>query len=140
MPIVVRLFEPISLLFPEGAVMPPLGVKAPSCVLCGGKASPPSRMGYLAAGDRQAILSVCGACSDCSDDELERKIVATVDRSSPPRRPSPEEFVPLPWFPWETRPETLPLDDDEVATALYLANGDLKEAAALAESHREGAA
>jgi hypothetical protein len=132
MPIVVRLFEPISLLFPEGALMPHSTVAAPNCILCSGKASPPSRMGFVATGNRQGIFSICGSCSDCSDDELERKIVATVDRSPPPpRRPSPEEFVPLPWFPWETRPETYPLDDDEVATALYLANGDLKEAAAL---------
>jgi hypothetical protein len=46
-------------------------------------------------------------------------------------KPKPDEFVPLPYFPWSSRPETLPLDTDEVATALYLANGDLKAAAAL---------
>jgi hypothetical protein len=46
-------------------------------------------------------------------------------------RPSPEEFVPLPYFPWESRPDSLPLDQEEVATALYLANGDLKAAADL---------
>jgi hypothetical protein len=36
-----------------------------------------------------------------------------------------------PFYPWESRSETYPLDEDEVATALYLANGDLKAAAAL---------
>jgi hypothetical protein len=46
-------------------------------------------------------------------------------------RPSPDEFVPLPWFPWDSRPDTVPLDTDEIATALYLANGDLQAAAAL---------
>jgi hypothetical protein len=43
--------------------------------------------------------------------------------------PSPEEFFPLPWFPWESRPETLPLDQEEVATALFLKNGDINRAA-----------
>jgi hypothetical protein len=49
----------------------------------------------------------------------------------PNQRPSPEEFVPLPYFPYDHRPATSPLDPDEVATALFLANGDLKKAAAL---------
>jgi hypothetical protein len=47
------------------------------------------------------------------------------------RQPSPDEFLPLPYFPWLSRPETLPLDVDEVATALYLAKGDPAAAAAL---------
>ena len=78
-PIVVRLFEPISLLFPENA-MPSLRatVPTPSCILCDGPASPPSRMGWLQAPDRQAVFCVCGKCSDCSDTELEAKIVAQV--------------------------------------------------------------
>jgi hypothetical protein len=46
-------------------------------------------------------------------------------------RPSPEEFVQLPWFPWHERPATLLLDMDEVATAIYLANGHLAKAADL---------
>jgi hypothetical protein len=40
-------------------------------------------------------------------------------------KPSPDEFVPLPY----SRPDTVPLDVDECATALYLANGDMKGAA-----------
>jgi hypothetical protein len=47
------------------------------------------------------------------------------------RKPEPDEFVPLPYFPWKSRPDSLPLDTDEIATALYLANGDLRAAAAL---------
>ena len=46
-------------------------------------------------------------------------------------RPHPGEFVQLPYGPWDSRPETLPLDVDESATALYLANGDVKGAARL---------
>jgi hypothetical protein len=46
-------------------------------------------------------------------------------------QPSPDEFVPLPYFPWLSRPETLPLDADEAATALYLAKGNPAAAAAL---------
>jgi hypothetical protein len=44
-------------------------------------------------------------------------------------RPQPDEFLPLPYFPWNSRPETLPLDSDEVATALFLGNGHLAKAA-----------
>jgi len=35
----------------------------------------------------------------------------------------------LPYFPWESRPETLPLDADEIATSLFLADGHLGKAA-----------
>jgi hypothetical protein len=44
-------------------------------------------------------------------------------------RPQPDEFLPLPYFPWNSRPETLPLDADEIATSLFLANGHLGKAA-----------
>jgi hypothetical protein len=44
-------------------------------------------------------------------------------------RPSPDEFLPLPYFPWLSRPETLPLDVEEAATALYLDGGDERAAA-----------
>ena len=44
-------------------------------------------------------------------------------------RPSPDEFLPLPYFPWDSRPETLPLDVEEAATALFLDGGDVKAAA-----------
>jgi hypothetical protein len=43
--------------------------------------------------------------------------------------PTPREFLPLPYFPWLSRPDNLPLDEDEVATALYLAHGRLGAAA-----------
>jgi hypothetical protein len=46
-------------------------------------------------------------------------------------RPDPSEFLPLPLFVWDSRPETLPLDTEEIATAIYLSNGDLKAAADL---------
>ena len=41
------------------------------------------------------------------------------------------EFVPLPFYPWNERPSTLPLDPDEVATAIHIAKGDIPAAAAL---------
>ena len=77
-PIVVRLFEPISLLFPESAAMPSLSVEVLNCILCEGPAWPPSRMGVMATPDRQAVFVVCGRGSDCLDCELERRIVAQV--------------------------------------------------------------
>ena len=45
-------------------------------------------------------------------------------------QPSPDEFLPLAFFPWDTRPETVPLDVEECATAIYLAEGDIRAAAA----------
>jgi hypothetical protein len=105
MSVAVRLFEPISFLFSENA-MPSLRatVPLPHCILCEGPASPPSRMGWLQAPDRQAVFCVCGKCSDCSDAELEAKIVAQVsgapkiDISQPP---AVEEGAALPT--WATR-------------------------------------
>jgi hypothetical protein len=46
-------------------------------------------------------------------------------------RPSPDEFLPLPYFPWLSRPTTVPLDVEEAATAIYLAKGDIGAAAGL---------
>ncbi|HEY1888467.1 MAG TPA: hypothetical protein VGG86_20860 [Roseiarcus sp.] len=42
-----------------------------------------------------------------------------------------DEFVPLPFYPWDQRPNHLPLDPDEAATAIHLAHGELARAAAL---------
>jgi hypothetical protein len=44
-------------------------------------------------------------------------------------RPQPDEFLPLPYFLWDCRPETLPLDVDEIATALFLGQAHLGKAA-----------
>jgi hypothetical protein len=41
------------------------------------------------------------------------------------------EFTPLPYFSFDERPHTLPLDPDECATAIHLAEGNLDVAAAL---------
>lgn len=41
------------------------------------------------------------------------------------------EFLPLPFYPWDERPPSLPLDPDETATAIHLANGDLPAASSL---------
>ena len=45
--------------------------------------------------------------------------------------PQAEEFTPLPFYPWDTRPDTVPLDTDECATALHLGQGSLIRAAQL---------
>ena len=39
------------------------------------------------------------------------------------------EFLPLPYYPWDRRPSYSSLDDEEVATALYLAEGEFEIAA-----------
>ena len=100
-PIVVRIFEPISFVFQEGAMPQPLyaTVPPPNCILCDGPAAPPSRMGWLQAPDRQAVFVCCGSCSNCSDAELETKIVAQITcilpETSVPAAPA-EEKTPTP--------------------------------------------
>ena len=42
-----------------------------------------------------------------------------------------QEFIPLPFYGWAERPSTLPLDPDECATAIHIANGDLPRASDL---------
>jgi hypothetical protein len=41
------------------------------------------------------------------------------------------EFLPLPYYAWEQRPDTVPLDYDECATALHISDGDMVIAARL---------
>jgi hypothetical protein len=41
------------------------------------------------------------------------------------------EFLPLPYYSWDERPHTLPIDHDEAATAIHLAHGDPAHAARL---------
>ena len=79
-PIIVRLYAPLTMLFPEGTDMPPslATVPSPNCIICDGPASPPSRTGWLQAPDRQALFACCGSCGDCSNEELEAKVVAKV--------------------------------------------------------------
>jgi hypothetical protein len=47
------------------------------------------------------------------------------------RRPTADEFVTLPWYNWDARPETVPLSEEEAETALFLAQGNIKRAADL---------
>ena len=42
-----------------------------------------------------------------------------------------EEFASLPFYGWDERPETLPLSQEEAATAIHLANGIVPRAAQL---------
>ena len=62
------------------------------------------------------------------------------DRTPPPylqlvdphaHDPQADEFLPLPFYPWDERPPGLPLDHDECATAIHLAGGSLEAAAKL---------
>jgi hypothetical protein len=46
-------------------------------------------------------------------------------------RPTAEEFEQLPYYPYDTRPESVPLSEDECATAIFLADGKLDKAAEL---------
>jgi hypothetical protein len=51
-----------------------------------------------------------------------------VDPSTSPEHD--EEFAPLPFYPWDERPPSLPIDQDEAATAIHLSH-TLPGAAAL---------
>jgi hypothetical protein len=42
-----------------------------------------------------------------------------------------DEFIPLPFYPWDERPPTLAIDFDEAATAIHLAHGELLAASRL---------
>jgi hypothetical protein len=48
-----------------------------------------------------------------------------------PRKYDASEFVPLPFYPFDERSLSLPLDVEEAATAIYIARGDINAAAAL---------
>jgi len=53
---------------------------------------------------------------------------------TPDDAPSAEpahEYLPLPHYPWDERPLTVPVDVEEAATALFLAKGSLPNAALL---------
>jgi hypothetical protein len=49
----------------------------------------------------------------------------------PSHDPQADEFIPLPYYPWDERPAHLPLDHDECATAIHLAFGSIANAAAI---------
>jgi hypothetical protein len=74
--IVVRLFEPISLLFPENA-MPSIRatVPTPVCILCESLASPPSRIGWLSAPNSGFVVGADEAGGAQTGNTEVRKIV-----------------------------------------------------------------
>jgi hypothetical protein len=85
MPIAIRIFEPISLAFKDGA-MPQLRgtVPAAPCLLCGGAAFPPSRMGCLDADGDQRTFSVCSDCGwNLNDEELKARTIAQLSDNRP---------------------------------------------------------
>lgn len=59
----------------------------------------------------------------------DKPYLTLVDPSSQPELD--DEFAPLPYYPWDERPPTLPLSQEEAATALHLAHGDVPQAAEL---------
>jgi hypothetical protein len=46
-------------------------------------------------------------------------------------RPTAEEFEQLPFYGWLARPDSLPLDIEEIRSALFIWNGDIEAAAGL---------
>jgi hypothetical protein len=79
-PIVVRIYDAISLVFPTGADhMPSTAVDPPPCALCHGHSRlPPGRLGWATSGEERLFL-VCADCSwDLTDDEIEKRILELV--------------------------------------------------------------
>jgi hypothetical protein len=77
----VRLFEPLAFVFAaQGGAMPQATTVAiPLCIVCQKLSyDPPSRMGFVSTRDETGLFSVCGACADCPDAELERKVIERV--------------------------------------------------------------
>jgi hypothetical protein len=106
-PIVLRLYEAIGLIFPDGAVMPPpdATAPAPNCICCRQPSPlPPGKVGWLKSeGGALTLLLVCGECAaDCNDDQaLEARILtairASTDVASTPiveAPPAPAEAAP----------------------------------------------
>jgi hypothetical protein len=58
----------------------------------------------------------------------DKPYLTLVDPSAHPELEA--EFAPLPFYPWDERPSTLPIDQDEAATAIHLGH-NLPKAAAL---------
>jgi hypothetical protein len=84
-PIVVRIYDAISLVFPTGADhMPQTAVEPPPCALCDGRSRlPPARLGWAANGETERLFLVCDSCGwDLSDDEIERRILELVTASA----------------------------------------------------------
>jgi hypothetical protein len=50
----------------------------------------------------------------------DKPYLTLVDPNSHPEHD--QEFTPLPFYPWDERPPTLPIDQDEAATAIHLAH------------------
>jgi hypothetical protein len=75
----LRLYQPLGLLFEPGANMPfSATVDLPPCLLCQRRSQlPPAKVGWLGAANEPRLFLVCGDC-DCSEDELERRIIERV--------------------------------------------------------------
>jgi hypothetical protein len=86
-PIVLRLYEPIGLLFPEGAKWPSNAVDPPSCVLCQRRSPlPRAKTGWISAGREERLFLICSDCDwDRDGTELERLIIERVQLRNPLR-------------------------------------------------------
>jgi hypothetical protein len=79
-PIVIRLYDPLTLIMPtQGAEMPLNLADSPACLLCEKPSHlPPSKTVWISAADSQTLGVVCGPCNELAGDELEKRILAKV--------------------------------------------------------------
>jgi hypothetical protein len=102
-PPVFRLYEAISLVFPEDLHMPPGATAAiPPCICCRQSSPfPPSKMGWA----KQAVFVVCEACAAaCDDAELERRVKDQLSDSRPATSAASVPIVEAPPAPAEAAP------------------------------------
>lgn len=84
-PIALRIYQPQSLLFPEGACMPPNASPAPPCLLCDRIShAPPAKAVWISAGGEERFGVICGHCDwNRSETELERRIIERISAPAP---------------------------------------------------------
>jgi hypothetical protein len=82
---VIRIYEASALAFPTHVVIPPgRSVPEPPCLACGSYAtSPPPRNIWTSVNGARALSVICQDCgADCTDAELEAKILASACASA----------------------------------------------------------
>lgn len=85
-PIVVRLYDPIELVFFDGDLMlaPNTTTAAPPCFQCEMASHlPPAKLGWVSMNGAESLISICGACAFGTEEEIKARVVAKVSGSPP---------------------------------------------------------
>ena len=100
-PIVIRLYDPLTLIIQnQGAEMPLNLAEAPRCLLCEKPSHlPPAKTVWISAAGDEALGVICGPCNGSDDAELEARILAKVSGApkvdAPPAAADPKAHIGL---------------------------------------------